>query len=225
MCIFHHKEYFKKWCSEKVYRQEGICQVFRTKGRPQDSLTCCKSMAGIQTHPHPGLVPHFVYDALQLREVTAHRRALAAHVLKHWPHWGGTEKRLPLLLGHTHWTRQLQHLIHTQSWLCLHLFVPEAQSGALFFTTVCVFSQAFRHAVYSCHTSGICGMRVKQTVVVRNESQATQCGVNPAVSSEHSMLGIFKNLSSICILILLVMCKWINNTNKMNFNTMTLISF
>lgn len=97
------------------------------------NLTCCESMAGIQTHPHPGLVPHFVYDALQLREVTAHRRALATHVLQHWPHWGGTEKRPPSLLGLTHRTRRPQHLIHGQSWLCLHLFIPEAQSGALFF--------------------------------------------------------------------------------------------
>lgn len=98
-------------------------------------------MAGIQTHPHPGLVPHFVYDALQLREVTAHCRALATHVLQHWPHWGGTEKRPPLLLGHTHRTWQPQHLIHMQNWLCLHLFIPEAQSGDLFFLhRLCVFS-------------------------------------------------------------------------------------
>lgn len=37
-------------------------------------------------------------------------------------------------------------------------------------------------------------MRVKQTVVARNKSQATQRGVNPAVTSKYPMLEIFKNL-------------------------------
>lgn len=50
---------------------------------PDFALTCCKGVAGVQTHRHPGLVSHFVNDALQLREVAAHRIALTAHVLQH----------------------------------------------------------------------------------------------------------------------------------------------
>lgn len=55
----------------------------REKDKPKVSLTCRKSMASIQAHSHSGLVPHFVYDVLQLRELTAHRTTLTAHVLQH----------------------------------------------------------------------------------------------------------------------------------------------
>ncbi len=47
------------------------------------SLTGRKGVAGIQTHSHSGLVSHFVYDALQLRELTTHCTALTTHVLQH----------------------------------------------------------------------------------------------------------------------------------------------
>lgn len=50
------------------------------------SLTCCEGVAGIQTHSNSGLISHFIYDALQLGELTPDRTALTAHVLQHWPH-------------------------------------------------------------------------------------------------------------------------------------------
>lgn len=58
------------------------------RGVKRPSLTCSESMAGIQTHSHSALVPHFIDDAPQLREPAPHRAALTAHVLQHWVQGG-----------------------------------------------------------------------------------------------------------------------------------------
>lgn len=59
------------------------CSWLGSSPNSRRGLTCGEGVAGVQTHPHSGLVSHFVYDAPQLGELAAHRCALTAHVLQH----------------------------------------------------------------------------------------------------------------------------------------------
>lgn len=84
------------WSTTTVSSTEGInyLQTLQRlwqvgeRTKHQVSLTCSEGMAGIQTHSHSGLVPHFIDDAPQLREGAPHRATLTAHVLQHWVHGG-----------------------------------------------------------------------------------------------------------------------------------------
>lgn len=72
-------------------RTEGIDSLRTLEGKQgalSPPLTCSEGMAGIQTHSHSALVPHFIDDAPQLREAAPHRTTLTAHVLQHWVQGG-----------------------------------------------------------------------------------------------------------------------------------------
>lgn len=81
---------YKSTCSPSTFAKSSSALDFTglelvgEQPKQQARLTCGEGVAGIQTHPHSGLVPHFVYDGPQLRELASHCAALAAHVLQHW---------------------------------------------------------------------------------------------------------------------------------------------